>query len=73
MIVEGTVPIAMPEGPSEIARGHTMPHNDSHTFKTSLVWTGDRMGKFTRDDRPPLEGSTPPEFGGPAGQISVMH
>jgi len=44
-----------------------MTHADSHTFTTSLVWTGERTGRFTRTDRPPLEGATPPEFGGPAG------
>ena len=42
-------------------------NENRHVFNTSLAWKGNRTGKFTREDRPPLEGATPPEFGGPAG------
>jgi nitrogen fixation NifU-like protein len=40
---------------------------DRHVFNTSLVWAGEKTGRFTREDRPALEGATPPEFGGQAG------
>jgi len=47
-----------------------MSGDDTHVFKTSLVWSGGKMGRFASPDRPPLEGASPPEFDGPSGYWS---
>lgn len=45
----------------------------AHEYETSMEWKGGKEGRVASPGLPPLEISSPPEFGGPAGRWTPEH